>query len=137
MLVGFGGFVCDFSSIVQSPVSKRSEVQVEQKDVIVLTPKNVQVFNLIVFIQYLNSSVYAHHERKKNRCRFSILNDLVQCAWLTDRLIIVQALRTLFNIAHRLHNVLGASWVLVSILRQVCSSNLSHDNEKYQTNTGS
>ncbi|XP_009151236.2 protein MON2 homolog isoform X4 [Brassica rapa] len=52
-------------SIVQSPVSKRSEVQVEQKDVIVLTPKNVQ------------------------------------------------ALRTLFNIAHRLHNVLGASWVLV------------------------
>ncbi|KAJ0253818.1 ARM repeat superfamily protein [Hirschfeldia incana] len=53
------------SSIVQSPVSKRSEVQVEQKDVIVLTPKNVQ------------------------------------------------ALRTLFNIAHRLHNVLGASWVLV------------------------
>ncbi|CAH8359815.1 unnamed protein product [Eruca vesicaria subsp. sativa] len=53
------------SSIVQSPVSKRSEVQVEQKDVIVLTPKNVQ------------------------------------------------ALRTLFNIAHRLHNVLGPSWVLV------------------------
>ncbi|KAL0738731.1 hypothetical protein Bca4012_014941 [Brassica carinata] len=53
------------SSIVQSPVSKRSEVQVEQKDVIVLTPKNVQ------------------------------------------------ALRTLFNIAHRLHNVLGESWVLV------------------------
>ncbi|CAH8299817.1 unnamed protein product [Eruca vesicaria subsp. sativa] len=54
-----------FSSLVQSPVSKRSEVQVEQKDVIVLTPKNVQ------------------------------------------------ALRTLFNIAHRLHNVLGPSWVLV------------------------
>lgn len=24
-----------------------------------------------------------------------------------------QALRTLFNIAHRLHNVLGPSWVLV------------------------
>ncbi|XP_056845937.1 uncharacterized protein LOC108812514 isoform X3 [Raphanus sativus] len=54
-----------FSSLVQSPVSKRSEVQVDQKDVIVLTPKNVQ------------------------------------------------ALRTLFNIAHRLHNVLGPSWVLV------------------------
>ncbi|KAL0692392.1 hypothetical protein Bca4012_059572 [Brassica carinata] len=54
-----------FSSLVQSPVSKRSELQVEQKDVIVLTPKNVQ------------------------------------------------ALRTLFNIAHRLHNVLGPSWVLV------------------------
>ncbi|KAG2305536.1 hypothetical protein Bca52824_034187 [Brassica carinata] len=53
------------SSLVQSPVSKRSELQVEQKDVIVLTPKNVQ------------------------------------------------ALRTLFNIAHRLHNVLGPSWVLV------------------------
>ncbi|ESQ32284.1 hypothetical protein EUTSA_v10003510mg [Eutrema salsugineum] len=52
-------------SLVQSPVSKRSEVQVDQKDVIVLTPKNVQ------------------------------------------------ALRTLFNIAHRLHNVLGPSWVLV------------------------
>jgi hypothetical protein len=46
-------------------VSKRSEVQVDLKDVIVLTPKNVQ------------------------------------------------ALRTLFNIAHRLHNVLGPSWVLV------------------------
>jgi hypothetical protein len=53
------------SSVVQSPVSKRSEVQVDLKDVIVLTPKNVQ------------------------------------------------ALRTLFNIAHRLHNVLGPSWVLV------------------------
>ncbi|EFH48553.1 binding protein [Arabidopsis lyrata subsp. lyrata] len=53
------------SSVVQSPVSKRSEVQVDQRDVIVLTPKNVQ------------------------------------------------ALRTLFNIAHRLHNVLGPSWVLV------------------------
>ncbi|AED93753.1 ARM repeat superfamily protein [Arabidopsis thaliana] len=52
-------------SVVQSPVSKRSEVQVDLKDVIVLTPKNVQ------------------------------------------------ALRTLFNIAHRLHNVLGPSWVLV------------------------
>ncbi|XP_020876863.1 protein MON2 homolog isoform X2 [Arabidopsis lyrata subsp. lyrata] len=52
-------------SVVQSPVSKRSEVQVDQRDVIVLTPKNVQ------------------------------------------------ALRTLFNIAHRLHNVLGPSWVLV------------------------
>uniref|UniRef100_A0A1J3F4G6 Protein MON2-like protein n=1 Tax=Noccaea caerulescens TaxID=107243 RepID=A0A1J3F4G6_NOCCA len=52
-------------SLVQSPVSKRSELQVDQKDVFVLTPKNVQ------------------------------------------------ALRTLFNIAHRLHNVLGPSWVLV------------------------
>ncbi|XP_004495778.1 uncharacterized protein [Cicer arietinum] len=48
-----------------SPVSKRSELSVEQRDSIVLTPKNVQ------------------------------------------------ALRTLFNIAHRLHNVLGPSWVLV------------------------
>ncbi|CAN6858526.1 unnamed protein product [Brassica oleracea] len=54
-----------FSSLVQSPMSKRSEIQVDQKDVIVLTPKNVQ------------------------------------------------ALRTLFNVAHRLHNVLGPSWVLV------------------------
>uniref|UniRef100_M4DVQ9 Protein MON2 homolog n=1 Tax=Brassica campestris TaxID=3711 RepID=M4DVQ9_BRACM len=54
-----------FSSLVQSPMSKRSEIQVDQRDAIVLTPKNVQ------------------------------------------------ALRTLFNVAHRLHNVLGPSWVLV------------------------
>ncbi|WJX19433.1 hypothetical protein P8452_09128 [Trifolium repens] len=53
------------SSALPSPVSKRSEVSVDQRDSIVLTPKNVQ------------------------------------------------ALRTLFNIAHRLHNVLGPSWVLV------------------------
>ncbi|XP_054804330.1 uncharacterized protein LOC129307410 isoform X2 [Prosopis cineraria] len=52
-------------STLQSPVSKRSELSVDQRDSIVLTPKNVQ------------------------------------------------ALRTLFNIAHRLHNVLGPSWVLV------------------------
>ncbi|XP_068649645.1 uncharacterized protein [Aristolochia californica] len=52
-------------SILLSPGSKRSEVLVDQRDNIVLTPKNVQ------------------------------------------------ALRTLFNIAHRLHNVLGPSWVLV------------------------
>ncbi|KAE9589615.1 putative mon2, dimerization and cyclophilin-binding domain, guanine nucleotide exchange factor [Lupinus albus] len=48
-----------------SPASKRSELSVDQRDSVVLTPKNVQ------------------------------------------------ALRTLFNIAHRLHNVLGPSWVLV------------------------
>ncbi|KAK9215301.1 hypothetical protein WN944_007306 [Citrus x changshan-huyou] len=53
------------SAVLQSPGSKRSESLVDQKDNIVLTPKNVQ------------------------------------------------ALRTLFNIAHRLHNVLGPSWVLV------------------------
>ncbi|XP_057962995.1 uncharacterized protein LOC131154318 isoform X2 [Malania oleifera] len=53
------------SSALQSPGSKRSEPLVDQRDSIVLTPKNVQ------------------------------------------------ALRTLFNIAHRLHNVLGPSWVLV------------------------
>lgn len=53
------------SSALPSPVSKRSEPSVDQRDSIVLTPKNVQ------------------------------------------------ALRTLFNIAHRLHNVLGPSWVLV------------------------
>ncbi|KAH1229748.1 Protein MON2 [Glycine max] len=53
------------SSALPSPVSKRSELSVDQRDSIVLTPKNVQ------------------------------------------------ALRTLFNIAHRLHNVLGPSWVLV------------------------
>ncbi|XP_044475978.1 protein MON2 homolog isoform X3 [Mangifera indica] len=53
------------SSLSQSPGPKRSEALVDQKDNIVLTPKNVQ------------------------------------------------ALRTLFNIAHRLHNVLGPSWVLV------------------------
>ncbi|XP_028770763.1 protein MON2 homolog isoform X2 [Neltuma alba] len=52
-------------SLLQSPGSKRSELLVDQRDSIVLTPKNVQ------------------------------------------------ALRTLFNIAHRLHNVLGPSWVLV------------------------
>ncbi|KAL7239326.1 hypothetical protein ACSBR2_005270 [Camellia fascicularis] len=50
---------------LQSPSSKRSELLVDQRDSIVLTPKNVQ------------------------------------------------ALRTLFNVAHRLHNVLGPSWVLV------------------------
>ncbi|GMI84989.1 hypothetical protein like AT5G27970 [Hibiscus trionum] len=52
-------------SSVQSPGSKRSDLISDQRDSIVLTPKNVQ------------------------------------------------ALRTLFNIAHRLHNVLGPSWVLV------------------------
>ncbi|XP_059649380.1 uncharacterized protein LOC132295225 isoform X2 [Cornus florida] len=52
-------------SALQSPGSKRSEMLVDQRDNVVLTPKNVQ------------------------------------------------ALRTLFNIAHRLHNVLGSSWVLV------------------------
>lgn len=53
------------SSTLQSPGSKRSELVVDQRESVVLTPKNVQ------------------------------------------------ALRTLFNIAHRLHNVLGPSWVLV------------------------
>ncbi|KAJ4841109.1 hypothetical protein Tsubulata_003740 [Turnera subulata] len=52
-------------SAVHSPIPKRSESLSEQRENIVLTPKNVQ------------------------------------------------ALRTLFNIAHRLHNVLGPSWVLV------------------------
>nr|XP_027114416.1 protein MON2 homolog isoform X2 [Coffea arabica] len=52
-------------SLIQSPGSKRSEVVVDLRENIVLTPKNVQ------------------------------------------------ALRTLFNIAHRLHNFLGPSWVLV------------------------
>ncbi|KAL9233252.1 hypothetical protein vseg_008273 [Gypsophila vaccaria] len=52
-------------SSIQSPGSKRTEAIVDQRDSIILTPKNVQ------------------------------------------------ALRTLFNIAHRLHNVLGHSWVLV------------------------
>ncbi|KAJ7973440.1 protein MON2-like isoform X1 [Quillaja saponaria] len=52
-------------SASQSPGSKRTEPLVDQRDSIILTPKNVQ------------------------------------------------ALRTLFNIAHRLHNVLGPSWVLV------------------------
>lgn len=53
------------SYVLQSPGSKRSDVLPDQKDSVVLTPKNVQ------------------------------------------------ALRTLFNVAHRLHNVLGPSWVLV------------------------
>ncbi|KAK6139372.1 hypothetical protein DH2020_026880 [Rehmannia glutinosa] len=52
-------------SVMLSPSSKRAEQLVDQREGIVLTPKNVQ------------------------------------------------ALRTLFNIAHRLHNVLGPSWVLV------------------------
>ncbi|KAF8388069.1 hypothetical protein HHK36_026735 [Tetracentron sinense] len=52
-------------SALQSPGSKRSEPIADQRDSIVLTPKNVQ------------------------------------------------ALRTLFNIAHRLNNVLGPSWCLV------------------------
>ncbi|XP_022932524.1 protein MON2 homolog isoform X1 [Cucurbita moschata] len=52
-------------SIPQSPNLKRLEPFTDQRDTVVLTPKNVQ------------------------------------------------ALRTLFNIAHRLHNVLGPSWVLV------------------------
>ncbi|XP_073141433.1 uncharacterized protein [Henckelia pumila] len=52
-------------SILLSPSSKRAEQLVDQREGIVLTPKNVQ------------------------------------------------ALRTLFNIAHRLQNVLGHSWVLV------------------------
>ncbi|KAM7273445.1 hypothetical protein ACFE04_028109 [Oxalis oulophora] len=53
------------SNLTMSPGPKRSEQPVDQKDSIILTPKNVQ------------------------------------------------ALRTLFNIAHRLQNVLGPSWVLV------------------------
>ncbi|XWS42471.1 hypothetical protein CRYUN_Cryun16bG0016700 [Craigia yunnanensis] len=52
-------------SVLQSPGSKRSDLISDQRESIVLTPKNVQ------------------------------------------------ALRTLFNISHRLHNVLGPSWVLV------------------------
>ncbi|XP_048323990.2 uncharacterized protein LOC107412268 isoform X2 [Ziziphus jujuba] len=52
-------------SALQSPGPRRSESLGDQRETIVLTPKNVQ------------------------------------------------ALRTLFNIAHRLHNVLGPSWVLV------------------------
>ncbi|KAJ0982542.1 hypothetical protein J5N97_010797 [Dioscorea zingiberensis] len=55
----------DKRSALFSPGSKRSEPSTEQRENIVLTPKNVQ------------------------------------------------ALRTLFNVAHRLHNVLGPSWVLV------------------------
>ncbi|BAD82073.1 SF21-like protein [Oryza sativa Japonica Group] len=54
-----------WQNIVLSPGSKKVEMLVDQRDSIILTPKNVQ------------------------------------------------ALRTLFNVAHRLHNVLGPSWVLV------------------------
>ncbi|KAM3332856.1 hypothetical protein ACQJBY_028158 [Aegilops geniculata] len=53
------------SSILLSPGSKKPETSMDQRDSIILTPKNVQ------------------------------------------------ALRTLFNVAHRLHNILGPSWVLV------------------------
>uniref|UniRef100_M8CGH6 Protein MON2-like protein n=1 Tax=Aegilops tauschii TaxID=37682 RepID=M8CGH6_AEGTA len=52
------------SSILLSPGSKKPETSMDQRDSIILTPKNVQ------------------------------------------------ALRTLFNVAHRLHNILGPSWVL-------------------------
>uniref|UniRef100_A0A453FM92 Protein MON2 homolog n=1 Tax=Aegilops tauschii subsp. strangulata TaxID=200361 RepID=A0A453FM92_AEGTS len=52
-------------SILLSPGSKKPETSMDQRDSIILTPKNVQ------------------------------------------------ALRTLFNVAHRLHNILGPSWVLV------------------------
>ncbi|XP_020274026.1 protein MON2 homolog isoform X2 [Asparagus officinalis] len=52
-------------SVLQSPGSRKSEPLIDQRDNVVLTPKNVQ------------------------------------------------ALRTLFNVAHRLHNVLGPSWALV------------------------
>ncbi|CAA6667168.1 unnamed protein product [Spirodela intermedia] len=52
-------------STQSSPASKKSEASVDQREGIILTPKNVQ------------------------------------------------ALRTLFNVSHRLHNVLGPSWVLV------------------------
>lgn len=52
-------------SVLLSPGSKKLETLMDQRDSIILTPKNVQ------------------------------------------------ALRTLFNVAHRLHNVLGPSWVLV------------------------
>nr|CAB3474415.1 unnamed protein product [Digitaria exilis] len=62
-------------SMLLSPGSKKSETSMDQRDSIILTPKNVQAITLL-----------------------SILN---------------QALRTLFNVAHRLHNVLGPSWVLV------------------------
>ncbi|KAM3351735.1 hypothetical protein ACQJBY_023583 [Aegilops geniculata] len=53
------------SSILLSPGSKKPETSMDQRDSIILTPKNVQ------------------------------------------------ALRTLFNVAHQLHNILGPSWVLV------------------------
>ncbi|EMS56673.1 Protein MON2-like protein [Triticum urartu] len=52
------------NGILLSPGSKKPETSMDQRDSIILTPKNVQ------------------------------------------------ALRTLFNVAHRLHNVLGPSWVL-------------------------
>ncbi|KAL8171076.1 hypothetical protein V2J09_022880 [Rumex salicifolius] len=52
-------------SVMHSPGSKRFDSSPDQRDSIILTPKNVQ------------------------------------------------ALRTLFNVAHRLHNILGPSWVLV------------------------
>lgn len=56
-------------------MSKRPEVQVDQKDVIVLTPKNVQVFNLIFFIQYLNSFVHALLEKSSFApCPFKMIS---------------------------------------------------------------
>lgn len=52
-------------------MSKRSEVQVDQKDVFVLTPKNVQVFNVIFFIQHLILSYMHILKRKKKRISFA------------------------------------------------------------------
>ncbi|KAG8391013.1 hypothetical protein BUALT_Bualt01G0143800 [Buddleja alternifolia] len=70
-------------SVILSPSSKRAEQLVDQREGIVLTPKNVQVSLFVCFLS--NTS-----------CWYS-----------------AKALRTLFNIAHRLQNVLGPSWVLV------------------------
>ena len=86
-----------YASILQSPGSKKSETSMDQRDSIILTPKNVQA------------------SRKQARCFLQLYHDPF-FFWHIFRLVSfwTQALRTLFNVAHRLHNVLGPSWVLVS-----------------------
>ena len=86
-----------YASMLQSPGSKKSETSMDQRDSIILTPKNVQA------------------SRKQARCFLQLYHDPF-FFWHIFRLVSfwTQALRTLFNVAHRLHNVLGPSWVLVS-----------------------
>lgn len=111
--VQFVGLTCSLTicSVVQSPGSKRSEALLEPKETVVLTPKNVQVF-----VVCRACSIYcklSHILLLKGQFYFTICG-----IWTAYDVIInasiSQALRTLFNISHRLHNVLGPSWSLVS-----------------------
>jgi hypothetical protein len=89
----FSSFI-PVSSILLSPGSKKLETLVDLRDSIVLTPKNVQVTCMIYsYFIWLHFQFTLH---------------------IYSWLFLIQALRTLFNVAHRLHNILGPSWVLVS-----------------------